>query len=121
MKVVGLEGLSDEQVRQELERGARFVLFQYCISLFVVTFKRSSGIYFVRAGEGVASRAFGYSLISLLLGWWGIPWGPIWTIATLVTNAGGGKDVTADLLAAMAQQAAPPTAPVVAGGQPPHV
>jgi ATP-dependent phosphoenolpyruvate carboxykinase len=33
-----------------------------------------------------------------LLGWWGIPWGPIYTIAAVVTNIRGGKDVTAEIL-----------------------
>jgi hypothetical protein len=28
------------------------------------------------------------------MGWWGFPWGPIYTIGTFITNFGGGKDVT---------------------------
>jgi hypothetical protein len=54
---------------------------------------------FLRANQDGAGHAIQYSLISLLFGWWGIPWGPIWTISTIVTNAGGGKDVTHAVLA----------------------
>lgn len=103
MKIKGLEGLTDEEIQRELERGARFVIFQYCISVFLVTFKRGSSIYFIRAGHSAAGKAFAYSLISLLFGWWGFPWGPIWTISTLVTNCRGGRDVTGELLASMLQ------------------
>ena len=36
-----------------------------------------------------------------VLGWWGIPWGPIWTISTIVTNLRGGRDVTNDVVRSM--------------------
>jgi hypothetical protein len=31
--------------------------------------------------------------LTSLLGWWGIPWGPIYSIQSLVTNFRGGKQV----------------------------
>jgi len=37
-----------------------------------------------------------------VLGWWGIPWGPIWTISTIVTNLRGGRDVTNEVVRSMA-------------------
>jgi hypothetical protein len=36
---------------------------------------------------------------TLLLGWWGFPWGPIWSFAALARNAQGGHDVTAEVMA----------------------
>ncbi len=33
---------------------------------------------------------------TLLLGWWGLPWGPIRTIRALAHNLGGGKTITVD-------------------------
>ena len=109
MKIRGIENLSTEQINQELQRGARFVVFQYCISVLVMSFKRSSSIYFVPAGQGVAGKAAPFSAISLLLGWWGIPWGPIWTLGTVFRNLRGGVDVTGDVLAAL--RPAAPIAP----------
>ena len=99
--IKGLEGLTTDQVNFELRSGARFVVYEYCISLLVVTLKRSSGIFFVRKEDSPVRRGMSYSLCSLLLGWWGIPWGPIWTVSTLVTNLRGGRDVTAAVVKAM--------------------
>src|ERR1043165_6752385 len=71
----------------------------YWFEIFILTFKRPSEIMFLRAKEDGAGHAIKYSLISLLVGCWGIPWGPIWTIASVITNASGGKDVTHAVLA----------------------
>lgn len=86
------------QVNQEVENGAKFIHYQYCISILVLTFKRSSDIYFVRPGESFFSVGLGFTLLSLVLGWWGIPWGPIYTIGAVFTNLSGGKDVTREVL-----------------------
>ena len=83
---------------QEVEAGGRFVIFTYCISVLILTFKRPSEIVFLRRDQDGAGQAIGYSILSGLLGWWGIPWGPIWTIAALISNARGGRDVTREVL-----------------------
>jgi len=44
-----------------------------------------------------------YSLFSVVFGWWGIPYGPIYTVMALITNFGGGKDVTRDVRALLKQ------------------
>jgi hypothetical protein len=100
MKINGIAGLSNEQVQMEVQRGARFVMYQYCISLLVITLKRPSSIYFVRAGEGSVGKGLGFSGMSLLLGWWGIPWGPIYTLQSFWVNFRGGRDVTREILSA---------------------
>jgi len=104
MKIVGIEGLDDQQIALELQQGARFVIYQYCISIIVMTFKRPSNIYFVRAGEGAVGKGLKFSLVSFLLGWWGIPWGPIHTVGSFITNFSGGKDVTQEILTSLEQQ-----------------
>ncbi|MBI5954645.1 MAG: hypothetical protein HY865_23560 [Chloroflexi bacterium] len=101
MKINGLEGMTVGDVRSEVARGGKFVIFQYCISILIMTFRRSSSIYFIKAGEGAFGAGIGYTLTSLLLGWWGIPWGPIYTIGSVVTNLGGGKDVTQEVMASL--------------------
>ena len=53
------------------------------------------------ADDSPVNKGLRYSAISLLLGWWGIPWGPIWTISTMVSNFRGGKDVTGQVVPAM--------------------
>jgi hypothetical protein len=102
--------MSAAELRQAVADGGRFVVFQYCISVIVMSFKRSSPIIFVRKGEGTFAKGIPYSLISLVAGWWGIPWGPVWTLITLAQNVSGGKDVTAPVLAALGVSG--PAAPV---------
>lgn len=105
MKIVGLDGMTSEQLQQELAQGARFVIFEYCISVFILTFKRPSSIYYIQPGANSIGKSWPFILMSLFAGWWGIPWGPIWTIASLITNLGGGRDVTPEVVSALSQPA----------------
>jgi hypothetical protein len=89
-----------EDLIAQVEAGGRYVVFSYCISVVILTFKRSSDVVFLRRDEDGAGLAIGYSALSGTLGWWGIPWGPIWTIAALISNARGGRDVTLEVLSA---------------------
>lgn len=98
VKVVGIEGMSDQQIADEIRRGGKFVIYLYCISVLILTFKRPSDIHFVRAGNSTVARGAGFTILSLLLGWWGIPWGPIYTIQACGTNLRGGKDVTHEIM-----------------------
>ncbi len=102
MRIIGIDNMSPEQLKGEVAAGGRFVIYQYCISVVVVSFKRGSDIYFIRAEDNAVTKGLLFTLCSLVLGWWGIPWGPIWTIATIVTNLRGGRNVTAEVLRSLA-------------------
>lgn len=95
--IVGIDGLSDAEIRAEIDKGAKFVYFEYAVSVLIMSFKRPTDVHFIRAGEGTFGKAIGPSLITLLFGWWGIPWGPIYSFMALFTNLTGGKDVTNDM------------------------
>jgi len=101
LKIRGAETLSPDAIKFEVERGGRFVIFQYCVSIIVLSFKRPSPVYFIRPGESTAGKAALFALLSLVCGWWGIPWGPIWTIQSVVVNCRGGRDITREILAAL--------------------
>lgn len=73
VKIQGVDGLSQSELDFELQRGAKFVVFQYCVSVIVLTFRRSSDIYFIRSGESAVGKGLPFTLISLIAGWWGIP------------------------------------------------
>ena len=103
-KIIGLDNLTVEDVNKELANGARFVVFLYCFSLVIVTFKRSSNIHFIKAGESTLKHSIKFTLMSVLLGWWGIPWGIIYTIQALVTNFQGGRDMTEQVMSALRQE-----------------
>jgi hypothetical protein len=98
MKIKGAEGLSVDQLRDEINRGARLVLYSYCISVIVLTIKRPSDVYLVKAGQGRIATGLGFTLLTVFLGWWGIPWGPIYSIECLYRNLRGGADVTDEVL-----------------------
>lgn len=101
MKIVGIDSMSAEQLTRAIDQGGKFVIYEYCISIFILTFKRPSNIHFIPPGSSRLKRGIGFTLTSLLLGWWGIPWGPIYTIGSLVTNLRGGRDVTGDVILSM--------------------
>ncbi|HEV3040632.1 MAG TPA: hypothetical protein VHA33_22905 [Candidatus Angelobacter sp.] len=98
MAIVGLGNMSVDELNSELQRGAKFVVYYYCISLLVVTFRRGSAIHFIRPGESSVSKGWPWTLLTIALGWWGIPFGPIFSIQSIYVNLRGGKDVTHDVV-----------------------
>jgi len=101
MKINNLGELTVAELNDELEKGAKFVVFQYSISVLVMSFKRSSDIYFIKADESTIKYSIIFTLITLVFGWWGIPWGPIYTIGSLISNFSGGKDITQEVINSM--------------------
>ncbi len=95
MRIVGIEGISRNDLRDEIRRGGRFVFFEYCISCLVLTLRRPSPICFIRKGQWSWVRGLPYTLLSLFGGWWGLPWGILYTPLVVLTNMVGGCDVTA--------------------------
>jgi hypothetical protein len=98
MQIHGIAGLTSEEMKRELEAGGRFVVFEYCVSVVIATARRSTDPYFLRAGELGLAQGLPFSLLSLLVGWWGIPWGVICTPLVLITNLSGGHDVTGEII-----------------------
>ena len=101
MKIVGIDNMTVGELVEQVNRGGRFVVFQYAISVLVMSFKNPTNIHFVRPGEGTCGKAFGPTLASFLFGWWGFPFGIIFTIESLVVNLKGGRDVTNDVVNAI--------------------
>lgn len=112
MKIKGIEGLTVNDLNREVERGAKFVQYYYTISIVVMTFKRPTSIYFVRGGESAVGKGIWFSIITFVFGWWGIPWGPIYSIGSLFTNFTGGKDLTTAIMASFTEAAEEPVMPI---------
>lgn len=102
MKIKNAENLSAEQLQEEINRGGRFVQYQYAVSFIVATIKPETGVYLIRKGESAVKKSIFFTMLSFLFGWWGIPFGPTHTIAALRTNLRGGKDVTDEVVATIA-------------------
>lgn len=94
----GTTGMTLRDIEQDILKGGRFLVHHYCISILVMTFTRGSSILYVRSGQSGIGRATLFSLLSLLLGWWGFPFGLIYTPYVLWKNSRGGTDVTLELL-----------------------
>lgn len=110
IEIRGIERMNAKEVIEEVERGGKFVIYQTVMSFVVITLKNPTAIHFIKAGQGRVGPGIGYTIQTLLLGWWGIPWGFIYTPMVLITNLCGGKDVTevvvADMLEGIRRQAA---------------
>jgi hypothetical protein len=92
-------GMTTAALRGAVASGARFVAFPYCESWLIVSFRRVSPPTLIRPGEP-AWRVGGVQILhSLLFGWWGFPWGPIWTVGTIWRTLRGGLDVTEEVMA----------------------
>lgn len=87
-----------DELNEELEKGGKFVMYTYTLSIVIMTFRQpSEHIYFIRHDESAIKHGWPYLLASLFLGWWGIPWGPIYTLQSIY-YALAGKDVTAEVI-----------------------
>ncbi len=108
MNIKGIGKWTPEEVEDCLAEGGRLVFYEYCISLVFITLRRPTGVYLLKKGELGLLKGLPYTILSLLLGWWGIPWGPIYSIQSLATNLGGGKDVTREIVASLGMSVGAP-------------
>ena len=103
MQIKNIEGLSVAEIKQLVNQGGKFVIFPYTISIVLATFRRSSSIYFIKPNENTIKYSYGHIGANLLLGWWGLPWGPIYTIGATYKHITGGKNVTGEVLSDLIQ------------------
>jgi hypothetical protein len=99
MKIIGAENMTNQQLAEEIRRGAKCIMYEYCLSIVIMTFRRPSGIYLILPSESAVVKGLGFSAISFFLGWWGFPWGIIYTIGSFITNFRGGTDLTMEVMA----------------------
>ena len=102
MRIKNIHGLTARDLQREAEEGGRFIYYPFTVSFVILTFKRTSGVYLVRSGDRKWSKAYPFILLSLFFGWWGIPFGPKYTIESIRTNLKGGKDVTEEVMSTVA-------------------
>jgi hypothetical protein len=100
--------LADE-LRAKLRNGFRCVRFEYCVSFLIATVRRQSAVYLTASWQERYLRGLGYSLLAVLLGPWGVPWGLIWTPWAVWTNLTGGIDVTGEIATQFGGESAVPS------------
>ena len=98
-----------EELNNEIENGARFVIFTYTFSIIFLTIRRpTKDIYFVKNEELPIKYGYPFLLISILFGWWGIPFGLIYTPMSIY-DAFCGKDVTEEVYNSLYEAMVQPT------------
>lgn len=66
----------------------RLTLMYYVVSALLITYRRgASGLWCQKCRCIEAAK---WTCVSGLLGWWGFPWGPIYTVHALFVNGKGG-------------------------------
>jgi hypothetical protein len=90
----GARPFYDAELRTRLTSGARCVRFEYCFSLILFTVRRQSPVYLTDSWQQRYLLGLWYSLLALVLGPWGVPWGLLWTPWAVWVNTTGGADCT---------------------------
>lgn len=90
----------EESLVDQLQAGGRFASFEYCASYLIGTDRWLSRPYFIPSGQRVLPVAWKYLACSALLGWWGIPRGPVQAMRCINNVLTGGTDVSEDVVSA---------------------
>ena len=95
--IIGVSGMTPGELVLELNNGGKFVVYQYCFSAVFITVVQRTDVYLIRSNQNRLTKGLPWTLLTLLVGWWGIPWGPIRTVQSLWINVHGGTDLTAEI------------------------
>ena len=99
MKIYIGSDIKSEDLAGLVRQGAKFVAYQYIISVPVFRpVKRISKLFFIKPGEKSSRYATGYNFLSFLLGIWGLPFGPPTLVKILLLNMKGGIDFTEEVM-----------------------
>lgn len=71
--------------------------FEACFSIIFLTVQMQSRFLFEEKDRRLFTGFF-YTLFTFIFGWWGIPWGPIYTIKIIGSNIFGGRLMTVEEL-----------------------
>ena len=68
----------------------RITVFLWVVSVIFVTYKR--GFAHILCATCRIKYSLLLNIATLFLGWWGFPWGPVYSLEALFTNLSSGKD-----------------------------
>ena len=76
-----------------ITRDTQIVRFLFVFSFILFTSKVPSRWY-VKGKDNTSLAVSSYALGTAIAGWWGIPWGPIYTVQALYENLRGGYRIS---------------------------
>ncbi|BDS10957.1 hypothetical protein [Aureispira anguillae] len=97
-KLANTENFDVSEIKKRLDLGAKFIVFRYQISFIAISFERYSSVYLILDKIEIKKLKNKYNLITLFLGPWSFPWGPLESYSAIKTNNNGGIDVTKDIV-----------------------
>ena len=78
-----------------IQKGERVISIPFVVSILIMTFQRSlGGLCAVGPGKWPMGKVITATLITSIFGWWGIPFGPIFSIVSLYHLWFGGRNQT---------------------------
>lgn len=85
-----LNGESLMYEHSQISIETEFFYFETCFSIIFLTINfHSRPLFFEKENRLLVGLI--YTVFATVFGWWGIPWGPIYTIKAIWTNVFGGK------------------------------
>lgn len=97
----GVFAVNPDELKARIRGGQRCIRFEYCVSFVIATMGIRTKVRVGLSWRERHLRGLGYALLSLLLGPWGIPWGPYFTARCIGSNLAGGIDVTDAVMEAL--------------------
>jgi len=93
--------LPEHPLVAEVMAGRRFVTYPFVISLLLISLKRNmGGMRVVATSQWPVAPIFWAAILTVLFGWWGFPWGLLWSPLALFYLWIGGRDSTKEILTA---------------------
>jgi len=91
-------------LEEKVNNDASFIVFKYCFSFFIFTYKRLSPAILIDSKADFLQRKKKYNLLNYFFGWWAIPSGPSYTLQYIHLNNKGGINVTEDIMLNITEQ-----------------
>lgn len=102
--IIGIDNINMSELTLELQKGAKFVTYPVVISFILATERTSSDIFFIRHNESAFIKGVPSFFKTFVFGWWGLPYGLIYTPLALIKIMMGGNDVTGYIMSDIIQQ-----------------
>ncbi|MGH1386598.1 hypothetical protein [Kordia sp.] len=93
-----------EHLKNEVDSGAKFIVFNYRIGLGLVSLHKLSPAIFIKREDEIEKFKKKYNLLNLIFGPWFVFRGPVLTYDAYKVNKNGGIDVTNDILKNLTQE-----------------
>ena len=93
-----------EELKREINNGARFIMFNYRIGLGLVSLLRFSPAIFIKRENEIENFEKKYNLLNIIFGPWFLFKGPFLTYDAYKVNKKGGIDITKDIMVNITQE-----------------